>query len=245
VPAPSNLKLLVSYQNAAELLASEGCLPDWIDLKNPDRGSLGCPTADVAAAFLKTARGLVKQGKTNLSIAVGELRGNAWLGMEEVIAGFDFAKVGLENCVDNASWSTDAIALSKQLKLPERLILCYYADAHRAHSPGWEQVLDASQAVRAPYILIDTFDKQAGRIWDWCCDLELLKMRDSAAKVNILVALAGSLRLHELARAAQLGIDVVGLRGAVCEFGSRVEPLCRDRLRQALEALQRHASLTT
>jgi uncharacterized protein (UPF0264 family) len=165
--------------------------------------------------------------------------------MVEVIAGFDFAKVGLANCDDYAPWSQSVEDLAQELKLPGHLILCHYADRHRANSPPWEQVLEASQRIRSPYILIDTYDKQAGRIWDWCTDRELRTLRDCASEVGIQLALAGSLRLDEFVRAAKLGVDVVGLRGAVCKFGSRVDTLCRDRLSAASEAIQRLLSSMT
>lgn len=241
----NHLKLLVSYQNASELEATHGFLPDWIDLKNPSRGSLGCPSAKTAEAFLKTARALVKGGAPTISVAVGELKDGSWVGCEEFIAGFDFAKIGLAHCQLCPSWQNEVRELHASLNLPNRLILCYYADAHLAESPNWQQVLEVSQSIGAAYILIDTFDKQAGRLWDWCSEDQLLSMKASAQKVGIQLALAGSMQLDELPQVVRLGVNVVGFRGAVCKFGSRVQTLCRDRLDKASEAIRCLLRLST
>jgi (5-formylfuran-3-yl)methyl phosphate synthase len=245
VSVPNHLKLLVSYQNASEFEATQGFLPDWIDLKNPDQGSLGCPTPQTAETFLRTARSLSKRGATPISIAIGELKDRSWLGCEEIIARFDFAKIGLAQCRLVPTWQKEVLELQASLDLPNRLILCYFADANLADSPDWEQVLEASQRIGATYVLVDTFDKHAGRLWDWCSEDQLLMMKTSAQEVGIQLALAGSMQLDELPRVIRLGVSVVGFRGAVCKFGSRVQTLCRDRLSKASEAIRCLMSLST
>jgi len=228
-------KLLLSLQSVEELQSIRGWTFPWLDLKNPGAGSLGCPEAGVAEAFLVEAERQVDRNQCQLSIAIGELTELAWSEILPIVAEFDFAKVALAGCVARKDWKPNAIDLAAELPAPDRLILVHYADHHRAAAPDWAATLETAVALSSRFLLIDTFDKSAGRLWDYYSPDRIQELAKEASAKGIRLSIAGSLRLDDLPRARQLGAAVVGVRGAACQDGSRVLGLSRDRIKMLSE----------
>jgi uncharacterized protein (UPF0264 family) len=237
LPLMTTAKLLVSLQSAAELELIEGCGLPWIDLKNPSAGSLGCPSASVIQAFLQRFSKGEGHAAVTLSLAVGELLEEAWREVEEFFSSFDFIKVALAGCAQAPGWESRLEALCQSLGDPRKLVLTHYADHPLADAPAWKPLLSLAAKQRSSYLLIDTFQKSAGRLWDWYSPADLQRMALEAKLAGIQLSLAGSLELDELGKAVRLGASVVGLRGALCRNGSRTGSLCRDRLMQALDRI--------
>jgi (5-formylfuran-3-yl)methyl phosphate synthase len=236
---PGSPSLLVSFQNAAELLVCGEDAPSWLDLKNPSRGPLGCPELDQAEDFLEAVRMLpTTAGRRTTSLALGELHERSWSGMEAVIAKFDYAKVALSACEPDRDWPNQLEPLRSMLSQPSRLVLTYYADRSLAGCPDWTNVIQSARTFGSQYLLIDTFDKAAGRLWTWLSRGELQDMIAQAQAAGLQVALAGSLKLGELGAAFELGAEIVGVRGAVCEFASRLSPISRDKVIRAAEEVR-------
>lgn len=229
--------LLISFQSAEELTSVADILPDWIDLKNPAAGPLGCPDRNTAKRFVEAAAKIESTRPIPKSIALGELDGSEWQQLRDVASEFEFAKIGLSQLAAHADLSQRLGDVIDRLDLSGRLIATYYADASIAQSPNWLTVLSVTQQLGSPYVLIDTFDKSQGRLWDWCSSNTLQSMMNEASSMNIKVALAGSIALEEIPRAGQLKASIVGLRSAVCQNGARFGSLCRDRLMSAKRLL--------
>ncbi len=234
-------KLLVSLQSADELRLVEGLALSWIDLKNPSVGSLGCPNRIVAAEFLAMADRCLDRTRCQLSIALGELAEPTWSKVSEIAERFDFAKVALAGCAKREEWRKRAGSLAAEIGGGERLILVHYADHSRAISPDWKDTLGAAVELGCKYLLIDTYDKSAGRLWDWYIPGTIRELANAANAQGIELSIAGSLRLDELSWARTLGASVIGVRGAACQDGSRVLGLCRDRLRLLSEIFSNQA----
>lgn len=230
-------KLLVSLQSAAELELIEGCGVPWIDLKNPSAGSLGCPSASVIQDFLQRLSKLEGHSAITLSLAVGELLEQAWGEVADFFSSFDFVKVALAGCARQPEWESRLAGLRDSLGDPKKLVLTHYADHHLADAPAWKPTLSMAAKQRSSYLLIDTFQKSAGRLWDWYSPADLKRMAREASLAGLQLSLAGSLKLDELETAVEVGATVVGLRGALCHNGSRTGSLCRDRLMQALDRI--------
>ncbi len=228
-------KLLLSLQSVEELQSIHGLAFPWLDLKNPGAGSLGCPDARVAEAFLLQAERQIDRNQCQLSIAIGELTEIAWSGFLPVVAEFDFAKVALAGCSARTDWKQCAIDLASDLPTQDRLILVHYADHDRAAAPDWAATLETAVSLGSQFVLIDTFDKSAGRLWDYYSPETIQELAKEASSKGIQLSIAGSLRLDELPRARQLGAAVVGIRGAACQDGSRVLGLSRDRIKTLSE----------
>ena len=228
-------KLLLSLQSAEELQSIQGLAFPWLDLKNPAAGSLGCPDPGVAEAFLLEAERQVDRTRCQLSIAIGELTERAWQPILPILASFDFAKVALAGCVQRDDWRQQVIDLAAELPERDRLILVHYADHERAAAPDWRSTLETAVLMNSQFLLIDTFDKRAGRLWDYYTPERIQELAKDASSYGIQLSIAGSLHLDELPWAKKLGAAVIGVRGAACQDGSRLLGLSHDRLRKLSE----------
>jgi uncharacterized protein (UPF0264 family) len=223
-------KLLISLQSADEILEIAEFDFPWIDLKDPTTGSLGCPQARVAEEFVATANRCLDRNRCRISLALGELIDESWTEVGSIVSEFDFAKVALAGCASHPPWKEHLKSLTNQAGGADRVILVHYADSEGAAAPDWPETLEAAIALRSRFILVDTFDKSAGRLWDWYSPETIRSLAMEANANEIQLSIAGSLRLDELSWARNLGAAIIGVRGAACQDGSRVQRLCRDRL---------------
>jgi uncharacterized protein (UPF0264 family) len=78
-------------------------------------------------------------------------------------------------------------------------------------------------------LLIDTWNKSAGTLFDhWPLD-DLQAFVRQVRQRGMIAVVAGSLTLANLREAAQLGPDLIAVRGAACERG-RGGAVSRDRV---------------
>ncbi len=239
------MDLLLSLQSADELRIASDYSFRWLDLKNPLAGSLGCPKEEVANEFLGVADQLPGRSEWTLSVAIGELLESMPTHKEdgtdehsqfplplsqEILDRFDYIKVALAGSSNCLSWKDRAASLSQQLDAPSKLILVHYADYHLAGAVDWATTLWASRELGCEYILIDTFDKKAGRLTDWLSTDDCQQYANEAERLGLKLSLAGSLRIEDFRTLEKTGASILGIRGAACLEGSRVSGLCRDRL---------------
>ena len=228
-------RILISLQSADELKTVAGMGFDWLDLKNPVAGSLGCPSRNEADAFYELASRTIDRNHSFLSIALGELLEEAWTEVLPIATQFDFVKVALAGCSDRDDWRERVQELAAKLAAKNKLILVHYADCQLACSPSWNETLDMAVSLESQYILIDTFDKRAGRLWDWYSPQAIQRLVKNGLANGVRLSIAGSLHIDELEEARTFGAEVIGVRGAACQDGSRTNGLCRDRLKQLSE----------
>ncbi len=230
--------LLISVQNFAELRMCHDLGVRWIDLKDPNAGSLGCPDPACIAEVLQDSITLGLR-PASLSLALGELRELAIHEYRPMIQPFDFLKVGTSGIRDDeiARLATAAI---QGLDTPSRLILAHYADHHLANSPEFDPILECAIGLKCRYLLIDTYSKRSGKLLDWYSLEQLAKIVERVHAVGMRISLAGSLRLQDLPRIAEIGPDVIAVRGAACHAGQRWNELCRDRISSLLALIKRN-----
>ncbi len=234
-------KLLISLKSADELhKVAEFAFP-WIDLKDPSVGSLGCPKEELVLDFLEFTRLLLDRSTCSLSVALGELLNDSWRQITPLVSHFDFAKVALSGCSDHPEWTTRAEQLTNQIGGGQRLILVHYADYQLANAPVWQATLEAACRIGSRFVLIDTYDKSAGRLWDWYPPAVIRDLAIEANRYGIQLSIAGSLRMDELSKARTLGATVIGVRGAACQDSSRVDGLDHDRLVELSEIFSNQA----
>jgi hypothetical protein len=129
-----------------------------------------------------------------------------------------------------------------------------YADEHQADAPPPEAILDAAESLAAESasvdslavdslsagaLLIDTFDKQAGSLFELLDATRLHALCQRARRLGMLVVLAGSLRRERLADALAFAPDYIAVRGAVCH-PDRAGRLVAARVREWATALANH-----
>jgi uncharacterized protein (UPF0264 family) len=116
------------------------------------------------------------------------------------------------------------------------LVPVAYADAENAQSPPVETVFLTALARRWPAVMIDTWDKEAGRgLFAWLSPAWLKDWANRLNRAGILLGLAGSLRVEDAPRIAEIGPAIVAFRGAACIGQGRLGHVHRDRVRSLLK----------
>ncbi|MEX2187869.1 MAG: (5-formylfuran-3-yl)methyl phosphate synthase [Pirellulales bacterium] len=247
--------LLVSVRDADEARLALAAGVDVIDVKEPSRGSLG-------AASMTTIRGVVDAvaGRAVVSAACGELldafgldsahdgmpHGGELNGVAAAkidtakidTAKIDLAKIGLAGCDAHGDWPRLWRRWAKTLPQGVRPVAVAYADRHLARSPPWENIVALAAEAHAPYVLVDTFDKRAGMLFDHWTRATLAAFAERARASGVGFVLAGSLRREDIGRVREFRPDFVAVRGAACR-GGRCGALDPAAIEQLLVALGR------
>jgi uncharacterized protein (UPF0264 family) len=214
--------LLVSVRSVPEARAALAGGASVIDVKEPERGPLGCAEVQV----WRDIRGVVPAGLP-VSVALGELRDWVRGGRRPPEPGqFDglaYRKLGLSGAGAGAGWERAWAALRREWGPGPSWIAVVYADWARAEAPDPDAVAEAAMAAEdCAGLLIDTWDKSrpspiAADAF-WCRWFDRVRTRSGGP---LLIALAGGLDAAAIARLAPLGPDLFAVRGAACDGGDR------------------------
>jgi dihydroneopterin aldolase len=206
-------QLLISVRNAVEANTCVQAGVDWIDLKEPSAGSLGCPTWQVAQQVYQVLRGHARR-----SVALGELTN---LDREQsILIGslFPVAKVGLSHTIHDSRWSNQLAELSVDLaKNSCQLVPVIYADWQICSAPQPREVLEWAIQNAAPNLLIDTYQKAGKRLMDHLSAIQLHDLVLQGQHSNVGIVLAGSVQAQDLPTLLALKCLAIGVRGAVCQ----------------------------
>jgi uncharacterized protein (UPF0264 family) len=222
--------LLVSVRNADEARVALASGADVIDVKEPNRGSLGAADAEVVAAVAAAVG-----ERAPISVAVGELLEGRCLATGT--AGITYAKLGLAGCRSRDSWPARWRASIQQWPAGVRPVAVVYADWDLADSPLPEDVLAEAVTVGCPALLIDTWDKSRGTLFEHWPPHDVAQFCSRVRAAGITVVLAGSLHGESLQTAVSYRPDLIAVRGAVCE-GRRTGTISAARVRTVLAALR-------
>ncbi|MCI0335246.1 MAG: (5-formylfuran-3-yl)methyl phosphate synthase [Planctomycetes bacterium] len=232
--------LLVSVRSAAEALAALDGGADFIDVKEPDRGSLGAADPATIAEVVRAVN-----GRATVTAAVGELLEIEGLTSPSIPAGVSLFKIGLARCRNIAKWPSrwrHAIAAlsDRDMATNASPVAVVYADWRTADAPAPENILRAAVDIGCPALLIDTWDKSSGTLFDHWPIEELGPFLQLIRRHGLCIVLAGSLSGDGFAAAVRLGPDLVAVRAAACSAG-RGGTVTRERvhaLRQAMTAAE-------
>ena len=121
----------------------------WIDLKDPDGGSLGAADAATAAVVGETLRaGRDRDGRIT-SAALGELSDTPTIAAKYLAGYFPLLKVGLSGLRDTADWPERLSQLYTTIHMAgAQLVPVIYADHHACRAPRPEQVIEVAHALR-------------------------------------------------------------------------------------------------
>jgi (5-formylfuran-3-yl)methyl phosphate synthase len=231
----SGLLASVRSVEEAEIARREGA--DIIDLKDPNHGALAAlPAAIIAEAVAWAPRGTV------LSATAGDLPMQPVLVAEKVAAiaalGVGLVKLGLYSEGDPAGCLA---ALAHLARHGTRVVIVLFAD--RQPDFGW--IARAARAGLAG-IMLDTADKRAGGLRRHLSDDRLAAFVGQAREHGLIVGLAGSLGLADIAPLKQLQPDYLGFRGALCAGGrsGSIDAGAIRAVRQALGPPQATAAIS-
>ena len=250
--------LLVSVRDAAEAAEAVEGGADIIDVKEPRQGSLGRaePAAAVAVARVVAAR-------RPWTMACGELGGRSGgeasgqagseVGSEAAATGGAAisrhldrvwsllvggalppaaVKIGLAGAA-GTDWRRRLLTIFESLPFDSERVAVAYADWALARAPSPGEVIAAAAGLGCSTLLIDTFDKSAGGLFD-CCQPGLPAAWVAAARAaGLQVAVAGRISQEGIPAAWSLRPDVVALRSAVC-FNGRDGRVQAELVRRAM-----------
>ena len=213
------MRLLVSVRSPDEVAATLEGGADIIDAKEPRLGALGPVAPDVLAAI--DAR--VPLG-VPLSVALGDAASAR--SVDAAIASLPLrprARLYLKLALTGGGDEPDVLlraatgAAARHPAAP-RIIAVVYADGEGAE-PAAYRIRRAARGAGIAGILVDTAGKDGRTLLDcWSVD-RLRHWLHGMRAEGLESALAGSLGATDLGRIADLGPDVVGVRGAVCAGG--------------------------
>ena len=223
--------LLVSVRSADEARVALAGGADVIDVKEPNRGSLGAADAQVVAEVAAAVGEFAP-----ISVALGELLEGQRFAAGA--AGMAFAKIGLAGCRSRADWPARWRAAIAEWPACVRPVAVVYADWQFADAPPPENVLAEAAAIGCPALLVDTWDKSRGTLFDHWAAQDVTQFCRHVRAAGIAVVLAGSLHGESLAAAAACRPDLIAVRGAVCA-GGRTGAVVTARVRSVRAALLR------
>ena len=220
------MRLLVSVRSVDEVAAAIAGGADIIDAKEPARGSLGAVDAATLRAIADTA-----PDGTALSVALGDLSDpgevtRAMIGIDGITRRPRelYVKVGLAGLGESGLARRTLEGISELVRASRHqpdIVLVGYADYERAGSLLPDAVMAMASDVGSRGVLLDTWGKDGGDLFDWLSQVELRAWLELSRQRGLLTALAGSLAGPSVREAARLGPDILGVRGAACDGGRR------------------------
>jgi (5-formylfuran-3-yl)methyl phosphate synthase len=243
MPLPS---LLVSVRNLAEARAAidGGC--DRLDVKEPLRGPLGMADVNVIAEIATfSAQAARHRDAVPCSVALGEIHESQESDGPFVLpSGVSDIKLGPARLGTSKRWTDDWGHALRRFRCEQphsiRRVAVAYADWSTAGALPPAAILAAAIEAGADAFLIDTYRKDTGGLLDALSLQELGRISGAVHRAGMTLALAGSLRLEDLAALVELRPDVIAVRGAACEGRRRsadVSTACVRRLRAAISEL--------
>jgi uncharacterized protein (UPF0264 family) len=235
------LKLLISSTDEKEAVEAIAGGADIIDVKNPKESALGANFPWV----IKRIREITPKN-IEVSCTLGEVPnlpgaislaalGAATIGVDYVKAGL----YGLKTREEAVCLMQNVNRAVKDCNSSIKVVTTGYADAKRIGSVNPMLITDIAHKAQADIAMIDTAVKDGKNLFTFLTINQLRRFVDTAHNYGLKAALAGSLRKEDLPVVYALGTDVVGLRGAACSRGDRVDGrITREAVRELVEVVR-------
>ncbi len=228
------MKVLVSPVSLEEAQAIVDGGADIIDVKNTAEGSLGAQFPWI----VKRVSDYVRTQGLTASATLGDLPfkpGTAALAAFGAAAcGADYVKAGLYgmDTYDQAFKMMKAIRRAIRM-VSEKItvVAAGYADYRRFGGVSTSDLVRAARDAECDAVMVDTAIKDGRTLFDALSVQELREFVQMGREAGLLVALAGSIRAEHARALLELGPDIVGVRGAVCEGPSRETRISAEKTR--------------
>ena len=211
--------------NEKEAIAAIAGGADIIDVKNPQEGPLGANFPWVIKRIREITPKTIK-----LSCTLGEvpnLPGSISLAaLGAASLGVDYLKVGLYGFKkpQEATCLLQSVnRAAKEYNSNIKVVAAGYADAERVGALDPFLIPEIAHEAQVDVAMLDTAVKDGKNLFNFLTNPQLKKFIDSAHKLGLDAALAGSLRKQDLPVLYDLGADVAGARGAACINSDRVK----------------------
>jgi len=235
------LKLLISPSDEGEALEAIAGGADIIDVKNPREGALG-------ASFPWTIKRVLEIAPVDVEVSctIGDLPnlpGSVSLAVLGAAAtGVNYVKVGLggvKTKEDAIFLLANAVRAAKEYNPSIKVAATGYADAARIGSVSPLLIPEIAEKANADVAMIDTSVKDGKNLFMFLTKDQLTQLVREAHGRGLLAALAGSLRKEQIPIVRELDTDIIGLRGAACTNGDRVNGrITREAVREIASMLK-------
>jgi dihydroneopterin aldolase len=148
-----------------------------------------------------------------------------------------FAKIGLAGCRACRDWIPRWRWAIERLPTGTSPVAVTYADADRAVAPDAVEIHQQALRLGCSAMLWDTYDKTRGRLLDHVTVEKLASQVWEVRRSGMLVVLAGSLAIDDLAALQVLTPDFVAVRGAVCA-GSRTNAVDQQLVERFVQQMR-------
>lgn len=233
------MKLLVSPRDLKETKEAIAGGADIIDIKNPIEGSLGANFPWIIKEIIA-----LKSGSIEFSATIGDLYnlpGTAALAaLGAASCGVDYVKAGLYevNTTKEATKLSEVIVKAvKEFDSNVKVVLAGYADYSEINSIAPIELPLIAYNTKADYVMIDTKIKNGKTLLDHMSENELKTFTSEAHKYNLGVALGGSLNKTHVQLLKKLKVDVMGVRGAVCDKDRTKGTIRAEKVKELRETI--------
>jgi uncharacterized protein (UPF0264 family) len=214
------MQVLISPESIDEAVSILDCKMDLLDVKNTAEGSLGAqfPWNTKKVVELAAHKGIT------VSATLGDLPykpgtaslaayGCAMTGAGHIKAGLYGAK-NYREAYDMMNAVRQAVRMASKTAI---VVAAGYADWRRFGGLPTDELVDAARDAQCDLVMVDTAIKDGKNLFDNMTVEEIKDFVDKGHKAGMRVALAGSVKAHHAEVLFNVGADVVGVRGAVCE----------------------------
>lgn len=229
------MKILISPIDTQEALVAWQCGTDIIDIKNIKEGSLGASFPWVIREVIEA----VDSPAAVFSATLGDLPykpGTASLAaLGAVTSGVTYIKAGLHGprtVAEGTELMRGVVRACRDVNPAVTVVTAGYADYRRFDGLSPEMLVQIATGSGSDMVMMDTLIKDGKTLFDALTVEELTRFVSSAHEAGLKVALAGSVRAEHLEQLAATGVDVVGVRGAVCGAYDRSTSIDPEKAKQ-------------
>ena len=228
------MRLMVSVISAVEAGDAIAGGAEILDIKNPLEGSLGAQSPDIIRDITELA-----SGKIEISVAIGDLPnlpGTAALAaLGAAACGANYIKAGLYGSKSESDARNLLFKVRQAVAgYPVSVIAAGYADFERAGTLDPACLPDIAASAGLHGILLDTAVKDGRNLFDFIGRGQLREIVERAHAEGLIFGAAGALNERHLAEVYAAGVDIVGVRTAVCLEDRRSGPLQPQRIRELI-----------
>lgn len=225
--------LLVSVRSVDEVDAALSGGADLIDVKEPAKGPLGPAEAEVVSAVIARVKNRVP-----VSAALGEWSPNAITDAHwHLELKLNYLKWGLAGYSPRPGWGEDLLDTRRELPVGMEMVAVAYADWERAKSVPPGEMVRFAKRFRFKAFLLDTWGKDGKNLLDFASPGELAELVASLKRVEMTVAIGGSLRPEHLKQLKSVTPDYYAVRTSACAGGKRDGVVDATRVKKWKDAI--------
>jgi len=226
-------RLLVSVRSVDEVEAALTGGADLIDVKEPAKGPLAPAEAEVVGAVITRVK-----GRTPVSAALGEWSPNAITDAHwHLELKLNYVKWGLAGYSPRPGWGEDLLDTRRELPVGMEMVAVAYADWERAKSVPPAELVRFAKRFRFKAFLLDTWGKDSKSLLDFLSPAEVAELVESLRRVEITVAIGGSLRPEHIKQLKSAAPDYYAVRSSVCAAGKRDGVIDAARVKKWKDAI--------